>query len=89
MFDYNTVLVSIVAVLVSVVAYFLQRLVKTLDRIDANVSAHTTEIATIQQQINHIPDMETKLEKIFVDFTVLRNQHEEYKVRCSRNNPTT
>ena len=87
--DINTVLSGAVVLLISIVAYFLQRLVKTLDKMDSNVTVHTTQIATIQQQVNHIPDMETKLEKIFVDFTVLRNQHEEYKVRCSRNNPTT
>ena len=87
--DFNSIIMIFIGLLVSVVAYFLQRLVKTLDKIDSNVTAHTTQIATIQQQVNHIPDMETKLEKIFVDFTVLRNQHEEYKARCSRNIPTT
>ena len=87
--DINTVLSGAVVLLISIVAYFLQRLVKTLDKIDSNVTVHTTQIATIQQQVNHFPDMEIQLEKIFVDFTVLRNQHEEYKVRCGRNNPTT
>ena len=86
--DINTALSGAVVLLISIVAYFLQRLVKTLDKIDSNVTVHTTQIATIQQQVNNIPDMETKLEKIFVDFTVLRNQHEEYKARCSRNIPT-
>jgi len=83
--DFNSVIMIIVGLLVSIVAYFLQRLVKTLDRIDSNVSQHTTIIATIQTKIESIPDIETKLEKVFVDLTVLRNEHSDYKAKCHRN----
>ena len=83
--DFNSVIMIIVGLLVSVVAYFLQRLVKTLDRIDTNVNQHTTIIATIQTKIESIPDIEEKLEHLFVDFSILRNEHHENKARCSRN----
>jgi hypothetical protein len=75
----------IVGLLVSLVAYFLQRLVRTLDRIDSNVSQHTTIIATIQTKIENIHSIEAKLEKVFVDLTVLRNEHSEYKARYHKN----
>lgn len=83
--DFNSVIMIIVGLLISIVAYFLQRLVKTLDRIDGNVNQHTTLIATIQTKIENIPEMETKLEKIFVDLSILRNEHSEYRARCTRN----
>ena len=83
--DFNSILMIFTGLLVSVVAYFLQRLVKTLDRIDSNVNQHTTIIATIQTKIENIPEIEEKLEHIFVDLSILRNEHSEYKARCSRN----
>ena len=82
--DYNTVLVSIVAVLISIVAYFLQRLVKTLDRIDANVNNHTVEITAIKETVKHVPNIDQRLETVIIDLTVLRNEHQEYKARCQR-----
>jgi len=82
--DYNTVLVSIVAVLISIVAYFLQRLVKTLDRIDSNVSQHTTEIAIIKQNINGIPEIKDKIDTMLIDFSSLRTEHETIKNSCHR-----
>ena len=83
--DFNSVIMIFIGLLVSVVAYFLQRLVKTLDRIDSNVNQHTTIIATIQTKIENIPSIEEKIENIFVDLSVLRNEHNEYKSRCSKN----
>lgn len=80
--DYNTILVSIVAVLISIVAYFLQRLVKTLDRIDSNVSQHTTEIAIIKQNINGIPEIKEKIDTMLIDFSSLRTEHETIKNSC-------
>lgn len=80
--DYNTILVSIVAVLISVVAYFLQRLVKTLDRIDSNVSQHTTEIATIKQTLNDMPEIKEKIDTIMIDFSSLRTEHNTIKNTC-------
>lgn len=80
--DYNTILVSIVAILISVVAYFLQRLVKTLDRIDSNVSQHTTEIAIIKQNINGIPEIKEKIDTIMIDFSSLRTEHNAIKNTC-------
>lgn len=80
--DYNTILVSIVAVLISVVAYFLQRLVKTLDRIDSNVSQHTTEIATIKQTLNDMPEIKDKIDTIMIDFSSLRTEHNTIKNTC-------
>lgn len=80
--DYNTILVSIVAILISVVAYFLQRLVKTLDRIDSNVSQHTTEIATIKQTLNDIPEIKEKIDTIMIDFSSLRTEHNAIKNTC-------
>ena len=82
--DYNTILVSVVAVLVTVVAYFLQRLVKTLDRIDANVSAHTTEIATIKQKIETVHEIKEKIDTMLIDFRVLETEHESIKNSCHR-----
>lgn len=80
--DYNTILVSIVAILISVVAYFLQRLVKTLDRIDSNVSQHTTEIATIKQTLNDMPEIKEKIDTIMIDFSSLRTEHNTIKNTC-------
>jgi hypothetical protein len=84
--DINTVLISAVAVLISIVAYFLQRLVRTLDRIDANVSAHTTEIATIKQSIQEVPEIKDKIDLLFIDFRVLKTEHEAQKNNCHRRN---
>lgn len=80
--DYNTILVSIVAILISIVAYFLQRLVKTLDRIDSNVSQHTTEIATIKQTLNDMPEIKEKIDTIMIDFSSLRTEHNAIKNTC-------
>lgn len=80
--DYNTILVSIVAILISIVAYFLQRLVKTLDRIDSNVSQHTTEIATIKQTLNDMPEIKEKIDTIMIDFSSLRTEHNTIKNTC-------
>lgn len=80
--DYNTILVSIVAVLISIVAYFLQRLVKTLDRIDSNVSQHTTEIAIIKQNINNMPEIKEKIDTLLIDFSSLKTEHETIKNSC-------
>ena len=85
--DFNTIIMIFVGFLVSVVAYFLQRLVKTLDRIDTNVNQHTTLIATIQSKIDCLPDIELKLQDLRSDLDVIETEHRLTISRCQNARP--